>query len=49
LFQGCDPEHKDRFGRTPMEELKDENNNLLELLEWGVSLKKESPVCSNGI
>jgi len=39
ISQGCDPERRDRFGRTPMDEVKEKDGTLMELLEWGISLK----------
>ena len=42
MFQGCDPEHRDRFGRSPMDEINEENTSLKELLDWGMSLKTGS-------
>lgn len=41
-FKGCDPEHKDRFGRSPIDEINEDNTTLKELLDWGLSLKTGS-------
>lgn len=38
ISQGCDPERKDNFGRTPMIEAADQEE-IIELLEWGLSMK----------
>lgn len=42
ISQGCDPERKDNFGRTPMSEAA-EQEEIIELLEWGLSMKDPPP------
>merc|ERR1712150_138010 len=48
VSQGCDPKMEDRLGRTPFSEIGETETekaaNLVELLEWGESLKPTSSV-----
>ena len=38
-LKGCNPKLRDRLGRSAFTELKEDDENLRELLEWGVSLR----------